>query len=347
MKNFYVLLVIVMMAVASSGFAQSDTTTERNCLASLYCDNPIIPIGFHKFRVEFSNFTTPVVIEFLADGEICSTLATSNSYVFLREYSDCCVHTLELYKVYENGNGTQNFYDISPVHKTVRFCKINGGFLSFDPPQGVCEGENINLENYLSTSLPICNLAFTGPTQVGYNEISVSFKYNGCSYVIYRNFAVYPVPDLGPDVSIYMEDSMHLTDFQCGTYYLDGVPLQGLIVNPRSLGLSLGCHTLVYDYTTPYGCSGIAATTIFIQGGNSLDEDTERLAVVYPNPVNNVLCVEACEGSDYIISNLTGQTVLIGDITAETQQIDMSGLSNGMYFLVVGKTKTVIKLIKN
>jgi hypothetical protein len=39
---------------------------------------------------------------------------------------------------------------------------------------------------------------------------------------------------------------------------------------------------------------------------------------------------------EYRITNITGQTVLSGNITAETQQIDVSGLPEGMYFICIG-----------
>jgi hypothetical protein len=62
---------------------------------------------------------------------------------------------------------------------------------------------------------------------------------------------------------------------------------------------------------------------------------------VYPNPTNGVLFVEtqnfaSLPAQTYCISNLTGQTVLSARITAETQQIDVSGLPKGMYFIRIG-----------
>ena len=69
---------------------------------------------------------------------------------------------------------------------------------------------------------------------------------------------------------------------------------------------------------------------------------------IYPNPANGVLFVETRHGTSlpdqsYRITNLLGQTVLSGNITAETQQINIASLSAGMYFItVVGKTQKFI-----
>ena len=62
--------------------------------------------------------------------------------------------------------------------------------------------------------------------------------------------------------------------------------------------------------------------------------------VVYPNPANNMLFVETvCTPSlpdqTYRITNLMGQTILQGNISAENQQIDIANLPEGMYFISV------------
>ncbi len=60
--------------------------------------------------------------------------------------------------------------------------------------------------------------------------------------------------------------------------------------------------------------------------------------VVYPNPTDGTLFVQTLRATSlpdqtYRITNLMGQTVLTGQITAENQQIDVSSLPQGMYFI--------------
>ena len=62
---------------------------------------------------------------------------------------------------------------------------------------------------------------------------------------------------------------------------------------------------------------------------------------VYPNPTDDVLFVETRHGTSlpdqtYRITNLMGQTVLSGNIIAENQQINVSSLPEGMYFISIG-----------
>ena len=87
---------------------------------------------------------------------------------------------------------------------------------------------------------------------------------------------------------------------------------------------------------------------------HGVDEDGPSMGsgtlVVYPNPTNNILFVETRHGTSlpyqtYRITNLMGQTILQGNISAETQQIDISTLPAGMYFISVGgqTVKFVVK----
>ena len=78
--------------------------------------------------------------------------------------------------------------------------------------------------------------------------------------------------------------------------------------------------------------------------GYGIEEDgpstgSEALTV-YPNPTNGIVNVRLpqCDSpTEYRITNLMGQTLMSGQITAENQQIDVSGLPQGMYFISVGR----------
>ncbi len=69
---------------------------------------------------------------------------------------------------------------------------------------------------------------------------------------------------------------------------------------------------------------------------------------VYPNPTDGTLFVQTLRATSlpdqtYRITNLMGQTVLTGQITAENQQIDVSSLPQGMYFITfAGETRKFV-----
>ena len=74
---------------------------------------------------------------------------------------------------------------------------------------------------------------------------------------------------------------------------------------------------------------------------HGVEESAENQFDVYPNPTNGVLFVEtrliaSLPDQTYHITNLMGQTLLTGQITAENQQINVSSLPQGMYFISIG-----------
>ena len=92
---------------------------------------------------------------------------------------------------------------------------------------------------------------------------------------------------------------------------------------------------------------------IYAELHNGIDEDGPSTGsgtfTVYPNPTDGILFVQTLRATSvpnqtYRITNLMGQTLLKGRISAETQQIDISKLTKGMYFISVGET--TLKFVK-
>ena len=74
----------------------------------------------------------------------------------------------------------------------------------------------------------------------------------------------------------------------------------------------------------------------------SVEDRTGSTINVYPNPAKGILFVETRRATSlpdktYRITNIMGQTLLQGHITAETQQIIIESLPAGMYFISVGE----------
>ena len=67
--------------------------------------------------------------------------------------------------------------------------------------------------------------------------------------------------------------------------------------------------------------------------GSTVENSFEEV-VVYPNPADQYLRIGNATNSEYVMFNSIGQSVLSGTIDKE-QDLDISGLQNGMYFLKV------------
>ena len=107
----------------------------------------------------------------------------------------------------------------------------------------------------------------------------------------------------------------------------------------------LRCYWIEDELVFKYGDEDCDAIYSEVHGveedGPSIPSTGSGTLTVYPNPTNGVLFVETLGRAPlptptYRISNLMGQTILTGNITAKNQQIDVSGLPEGMYFITVG-----------
>ena len=74
-----------------------------------------------------------------------------------------------------------------------------------------------------------------------------------------------------------------------------------------------------------------------------VDETTAEGFLVYPNPTTGLITVSGAQSGEYRITNTMGQTLMTGHFGGENQQIDVSQLSEGMYFITIdGKTTKLI-----
>lgn len=74
-------------------------------------------------------------------------------------------------------------------------------------------------------------------------------------------------------------------------------------------------------------------------------ENTAREFSVYPNPADDYIMISVDQPTDFTISDIFGKIVLTGTISSDNQQIDISNLSSGMYFIKIDDN--LVKLIIN
>ena len=123
-----------------------------------------------------------------------------------------------------------------------------------------------------------------------------------------------------------------------------------VIGDPDNLPENNQLKVIIHDYAfcTEPNYPLRAGQTSFTWGTN--ENDMKSTTSIYPNPANDILFVEtehapSLPDQSYRITNLMGQTLLSGNITAENQQIDIEELPAGMYFITfAGETqKFVVK----
>jgi len=133
-------------------------------------------------------------------------------------------------------------------------------------------------------------------------------------------------------------------------------------------GSAVSSHLPAGDYYRPikggtyevtYSCEGYYPKTLtltvadwetlvqdvqLVPEGYGVEEDGPSIGLgiltIFPNPTDGILSVQTLRATSlptqtYRIINLMGQTVLSGNINADNQQINVSSLPQGMYFITV------------
>jgi hypothetical protein len=141
-------------------------------------------------------------------------------------------------------------------------------------------------------------------------------------------------------------DDLFSGNIVCGIGHLTSFFPERLMNNGDGVRVEgIRCYWVDDELVFKYGdedCDAIISNLHDVEEiGPSTGSGTAGVLMVYPNPTDGVLFVQTLRATSlpaktYSITNLMGQTVLSGNITAETQQIDVSGLPEGMYFISIG-----------
>ncbi|MBR7023472.1 MAG: T9SS type A sorting domain-containing protein, partial [Bacteroidales bacterium] len=138
-------------------------------------------------------------------------------------------------------------------------------------------------------------------------------------------------------------DDIFSGDIVCGIGHLTSFFPERLMDNGDGIRVEgLRCYWIEDELVFKYGDEDCDAIYSEVHG---VEEDGPSMGLgtltVYPNPTNGILTIHhsafRIHHSEFQIANLMGQTVLSGNINAENQQIDVSSLPQGMYFITVGE----------
>ena len=156
-------------------------------------------------------------------------------------------------------------------------------------------------------------------------------------------------------LSVSDPEGLFSGDVVCGIGHLTSFFPERLMDNGDGIRVEgLRCYWIDDELVFKIGdddCDAIYEELHGIEDGPSTPSTDSGIAgalTIYPNPTDGVLFVEtqnfaSLQNQTYRITNLTGQTLLTGQIAAETQQIDVSNLPDGMYFITfAGETRKFV-----
>ena len=187
---------------------------------------------------------------------------------------------------------------------------------------------------------------------VGTFPITYSVTQNGCSGSAVSSITVTAPPTVTFDLSTIT--SPCVTDAAItlpsgtpagGTY--SGTGVTGNTFNPATAGV--GNHTITYS-VNQNGCTGSSNSTITVDACSGLDENGDKLVVIYPNPTSGSLSITGETLNKYTkleLIDASGRVVSNWTIHGNPMQLDLSSFANGNYSLKIsGTEKQILKKIQ-
>lgn len=134
---------------------------------------------------------------------------------------------------------------------------------------------------------------------------------------------------------------------ECYTFTINDSQSDGICCS-----FGVGSYNLTTDtgtVITTGGQFGASETTKFnVTDTSSVDDSLEEALKIYPNPSSGLFTIEFSQKSSYSLYNLSGKLIKTGPLDDNSSILDLSSLSNGMYFLSIEVNDTTLtrKLIK-
>ncbi len=187
---------------------------------------------------------------------------------------------------------------------------------------------------------------------------------NGCTYVTSITVNNIPAPTAsisyaGTPFSSSDTSSQPVTltgtgNYTGGTYSSTGGltidSVTGAIIPSTS---AVGCYAVTYTIAPSGGCPAVMANTTVCITALGIDSFANNLFSAYPNPTTGLLMIALKKDLSanidmVIVTDVLGKTIQTNKVHNPNTTIDLSNLSNGLYFVKVksGELEKVLKVIK-
>jgi hypothetical protein len=160
-----------------------------------------------------------------------------------------------------------------------------------------------------------------------------------------------PLVDVGADIVICGGDNHTFDAGNGGTVYLwsNGATTQTIAVD--STGLGYGVHTFWVSVTNENNCVSTDTVKIEFLDCTVINEQTQALLSVYPNPGNGLFDLEINNTGNRQLKirvyNQTGNEVLAQSIQATGNQIrhklDLTNQPKGVYTLIIESNRRITR----
>jgi len=223
----------------------------------------------------------------------------------------------------------------------------------------VCDGSPVTLSGSGATSYTWSggvtdNLAFVPVSTTTYTVTGTDA--NGCMNIDSINVQVNPNPSvtvsLGQDTACTTAGNITLNGESPAGGTWSGPGVTGNSFDPVAAGM--GNIMIMYMYTDANGCSGSATDSIWVDICSDITNVSANGNVsLFPNPASTQFTIQLAAAPaapvTVEVTNELGQVVNSFTMTGTTQQVNMTSLNAGVYFVRVinGDSVSVHRVVKN
>lgn len=231
-------------------------------------------------------------------------------------------------------------------------------------PNAICLGStflnsyNVTPVTNATYSWSAANATIAGPDnfdninaaggQPGVATLSVLVNYGGCTIVATKtvNVVNLQVGLSAPAQTVCTGHGLTLSASPSGGSFTG--PVSGSVFNTSTPGN----YTVTYSYTDPNGCFKTATLSVQVLSCGTVTTDIHQIdgslggVNLYPNPVNDMLFIQAPVAVKYVVTDPLGRVVLKGNYE---NGISTAALSEGIYFIALedeNKRKVELKFVK-
>ncbi len=189
--------------------------------------------------------------------------------------------------------------------------------------------------DYQATAWVDIATGWAGSTAAAKKSTGGMFIYDGDS--LQPPTAYFSTPDtlvaLGNSSTFTSESTGNITAYHW--IFQDGSPATSNVQSPPAVTWqSPGRKNVTLTVTGDWGTNTLVKTGYIYVGGVGVNELSQNAVTVFPNPVKDVMTVQAISNIKEIqVYNATGQMVINQTVNAKTISLNTSGLTTGIYNL--------------
>ena len=303
----------------------------------------------------------PIVIA-SADASICAGSSAALSATGATTYS------------WSNGAGTSSSVTVSPTLTTtytvtgttigcsntdqvvITVNAIPSVLASTDAT--ICVGSSTVISASGATSYSWSNGAGTSSSAtvspISTTAYSVTGTSNGCSSADQVVITVNQLPTVNLNVveTICSDASSTILNGGLpvgGTY--SGLGVSSGVFDPAVTGV--GDFEIIYSYTDANGCTNMTSDTLSVQNCLSIEENSNNLFKIYPNPSNKIVTIKQLVSNGEMkltVVDASGKLIISKTLTDNPVDIDVSNWAEGNYIFNVQSgvlTKSTFILVKH